>query len=49
MRELAVYSPTHARRAVSIELEERSEAALLALLSALERCLLANDNSQRPS
>jgi hypothetical protein len=43
MRELAVYSPTRARRAVSIELEERSEAALLALLSALERCLLAND------
>ncbi len=42
-RELAVYSPTRARRAISIEVEERSEAALLAVLSAVERCLLAND------
>jgi hypothetical protein len=43
MRDLAVYSPTRARRAVSVELEERSEADLLAVLSALEQCLLAND------
>jgi hypothetical protein len=43
MRELAVYAPTRARRAISIEVEERSEAALLAVLSAVERCLLAND------
>jgi hypothetical protein len=43
MRELAAYSPTRARRAVSIELEQRSEADLLSVLSALERCLLAND------
>ncbi len=43
MRELAVYSPTRASRAVSVELEERSEADLLAVLSALERCLVAND------
>ena len=43
MRELAVYSPKRARRSVSIELEERSQADLMAVLSALERCLLAND------
>jgi hypothetical protein len=43
MRELAVYSPSRARRAISIDVEERSEAALLAVLSAVERCLLAND------
>jgi hypothetical protein len=43
MRELAVYSPTRAGRAVSIELEERSETDLLAVLSALETCLMAND------
>jgi hypothetical protein len=43
MRELALYSPARARRSVSIELEERSQSDLLAVLSALEQCLLAND------
>jgi hypothetical protein len=43
MRELAVYAPTRAGRAISIELEERSETDLLAVLSALETCLMAND------
>lgn len=43
MRELALYSPTRLREGVLIEVDERSEAALLAVLSALERCLRAND------
>jgi hypothetical protein len=43
LRELAVHSPTRVRRAISIELDQRSEMDLLAVLSALERCLLAND------
>jgi hypothetical protein len=43
LRELALYSPTRAGRAISIELEERSETDLLAVLSALETCLMAND------
>ena len=43
MRELAVYSPTRNRRSILIELEERSQADLAALLSALETCILAND------
>jgi hypothetical protein len=41
--ELAVYLPTRARSAVLIKLEERSDVDLLVVLSALERCLLAND------
>jgi len=43
MRELAVYSPKHLRRTVVIELEERSHTDLLALLTAVETCLSAND------
>jgi xanthine dehydrogenase iron-sulfur cluster and FAD-binding subunit A len=43
MRELAVYSPKHLQRTVVIELEERSQTDLLALLAAVETCLNAND------
>jgi hypothetical protein len=43
MRELAVYSPKRLRRTVVIELEERSQTDLLALLTAVETCLAAND------
>lgn len=43
MRELASYSPSRERRMILIELEERSETAVLALLSAVETCLSAND------
>jgi hypothetical protein len=43
MRELAVYSPKHVRRTVVIELEERSQTDLLALLAAVETCLGAYD------
>jgi hypothetical protein len=43
MRELAVYSPKALRQTVVIELEETSQTHLLALLSALETCLTAND------
>jgi len=43
MRELGVYSPARVGLIVAIEVDERSEAALLAVLSALEQCLLAND------
>jgi hypothetical protein len=43
MRELSVYSPKRARRAVLIEVEAESQTALLALLSAVETCLSAND------
>jgi hypothetical protein len=43
MRELAVYSPKHLQRTVVIELEERSQTDLLALLAAVETCLGAND------
>jgi hypothetical protein len=43
MRELAGYSPRCTRRAILVELEERSEVDLLAVLAALESCLLAND------
>lgn len=43
MRELAVYSPKHLRRTVVIELEEKSHTDLLALLTAVETCLSAND------
>lgn len=43
MRELAGYSPKRTRRAILVEVEERSEADLLAVLAVLESCLLAND------
>jgi hypothetical protein len=43
MRELAGYSPKRTRRAIRVELDERSEVDLLAVLAALESCLLAND------
>jgi hypothetical protein len=43
IRELAAYSPKRTHRAILVEVEERSETDLLAVLSALERCLMAND------
>lgn len=43
MRELSVYAPKRSRRAVLIELQERSHTDLLALLKALETCLSANE------
>lgn len=43
MRELASYSPSRERRMILIELEERSETDVLALLSAVETSLSAND------
>jgi hypothetical protein len=43
VRELSVYSPKRSRRVVLIELEERSQTDLLALLTAVETCLSAND------
>jgi hypothetical protein len=43
MCELSAYSPKRTRHAVLVVLEERSETDLLAVLSALESCLLAND------
>jgi hypothetical protein len=42
-RELAVYSPKRSRRVVLIELDEHLQTDLLALLSAIETCLVAND------
>ena len=43
MRELAAFGPKRRRLVIRIELGEREEAVLLACLSALETCLLAND------
>lgn len=43
IRELAAYSPKRTHRAILIEVEERSETDLLAVLSAVEKCLMAND------
>jgi xanthine dehydrogenase iron-sulfur cluster and FAD-binding subunit A len=43
VRELAVYSPRRLRRSILLELEERSETDLLAVLAAVETCLSAND------
>jgi hypothetical protein len=43
MRELAAYSPTRSRRAIQVELEERSETDVLAVLTAVETCLSANE------
>ncbi len=43
MRELAAYSPTRSPGAILVELEERSEADLLGVLAAVEKCLSANE------
>ena len=43
MRELAVYSPRRLRRSIQLELEERSQTDLLAMLAAVETCLGANE------
>jgi len=43
MRELAAYSPARSRRAITVELDDRSETAVLGLLAAVETCLTAND------
>jgi hypothetical protein len=43
LRELAVYSPTRSKRSILIELEDGSQTALLAALTAVETCLTAND------
>jgi hypothetical protein len=43
MRELAAYAPTLSRRAVLVELDERSEADVLGVLAAVETCLRANE------
>ena len=43
MRELAVYSPARSRRAITVELDDRSETAVLGLLAAVETCLTANE------
>jgi xanthine dehydrogenase iron-sulfur cluster and FAD-binding subunit A len=43
VRELAVYSAKRSKRSILIELEERSQTDLLALLAAVETCLNAND------
>ena len=43
MRELAAYSPARSRRAITVELDDRSETAVLGLLAAVETCLTANE------
>lgn len=43
MRELAVYSPRRSNHTIVLELQERSQTDLLAMLAALETCLNAND------
>jgi hypothetical protein len=43
VRELAVYSPRRLRRSIQLELEERSQTDLLAMLAAVETCLGANE------
>ena len=43
MRELAPYSPARSRRAITVELDDRSETAVLGLLAAVETCLTANE------
>ena len=43
VRELSVYSPNRLRNGVAIELEGASPTDLLALLTAIETCLTAND------
>jgi hypothetical protein len=41
--ELAAYRPKCSQRTVLIELDDTSQKDLLALLSAIETCLVAND------
>jgi hypothetical protein len=43
MRELAVYDPQRLRSVILIEIDERSTSDLLALLSAIETCISANE------
>jgi hypothetical protein len=43
VRELAAYSPRRMRRWILVELEKRTETDLLAILSAVETCLAANE------
>jgi hypothetical protein len=43
MRELVAYAPTRSRRAVLVELDERSEADVLGVLAAVETCLRAHE------
>ena len=43
MRELAVYEPTRRRRSILIELDEPSTNDMLALLTAVETCVSANE------
>jgi hypothetical protein len=43
MRELAAYAPTLSRRAVLVELDERSESDVLGVLTAVETCLSAHE------
>lgn len=43
VRELAAYRPKCSQRTVLIELDDTSQKDLLALLSAIETCLVAND------
>ena len=43
LRELAPYQPTRDGQTVFIEYEQRSDANMLAVLSAVETCLIAND------
>jgi hypothetical protein len=41
--ELAAYAPRRVRDGILIEIDERSTVDLLALLSAIETCVAAND------
>ena len=43
MRELAAYAPTLSKRAVVVELDQRSEADVLGVIAAVETCLRANE------
>ena len=43
VRELAVYSPKRMRLALLVELDDRSNTEVLAILAAVETCLSAND------
>jgi hypothetical protein len=42
MRELAAYAPKRVRRSIVVEIEQRSNADLMALLSATETCVTTN-------
>ena len=43
VRELVVYSPRRLQRSILLEMEERSNTDLLAVLAVIETCLTAND------